>query len=71
MTKWHSDKNGHYHCPHCDQIVTAILATWLPGVTGYVCHHCQIKFDIDIKEVIFRLDIGQIVLDKWIPKNKK
>ena len=49
MPKWYSDKNGHYHCPHCDRIVIPIFAEWLPGVTGYVCHYCQIRFKIRIK----------------------
>ena len=49
MTKWYSDKNGHYHCPHCDRIVTPIFRVWLLRVTDYVCHHCQIGFKIAIK----------------------
>jgi len=40
------NEHGNYPCPYCGYILTAIFREWLPGITDYICHHCQIGFKI-------------------------
>ena len=48
---------GHYLCPYCSELLTAILREWMkiPAI-DYVCHNCQKIFVIKRKNS----------LEKWI-----
>jgi len=49
MAKLEPDKNGNYPCPYCNHTLTPIFREWIPAITDYICHHCQIGFKIAIK----------------------
>ena len=49
------NEHGNYPCPYCKRILTAILREWIPAVTDYICHKCQIGFKIKLKR-----------LERWI-----
>jgi len=37
---------GNYLCPYCNRVLTPIFRVWLCKVTDYICHWCQIGFDV-------------------------
>ena len=47
------NESGHYPCPHCNKILTAIVKTWLPGITDYICHSCKKGFKVRNKSQPF------------------
>ena len=43
------NKHGNFPCPYCSYILTAIVKVYIPLINEYICHHCQIKFEILLK----------------------
>jgi len=44
--KLEPNEHGNYPCPYCSYILTPILREWIPAITDYICHRCQIGFDV-------------------------
>jgi len=46
VTKLEPNEHGNYLCPYCTYALTPIFREWIPAITDYICHHCQIGFQI-------------------------
>ena len=53
MAKLEPNEHGNYPCPYCTHILTAIIKVWIPEISDYICHRCQIGFEIKVKEDIY------------------
>lgn len=54
IMKLEPDMNGHLLCPYCFRILTPIVREWIPAITDYICHWCQIGFKVSREESIDR-----------------